>query len=133
VSRTLGLDLADSRQLHDAQRTAYVTEPEIVAQPLVREPAAILVSSLVSQRYARVRQGVVIRQDHAAFTRGDLLVRVEAEDTHRAERAGFLPIQRRAESFTTIFDDRQIVLGGDLANLVEAGRIAEDLDRQNSF
>src|SRR5262249_51983098 len=77
---TVGEQLVEPLDLHRAERCAQLVEAVVVAEATVREPSVEDVSPLVAKA---AEQRVPLRltgDDHSAFTRGHLLVRVEGEN-----------------------------------------------------
>ncbi len=66
-----------------------------------------------------------MHQYGAAFAGGDLLVRVEAEYSERAEAAHRLPVEPRAHGLACILDQREVVAAGDRSQRIHLRRHAE--------
>jgi len=97
------------------------------------KPPGAEVSSLASQRHAKVGDGFVIGEEDAAFACGHLFVGVKRERADMAEGADLAVIDDGAEGFAGIFEAEEIFLQGQIVDFVDAGGIAKDLDRDNRF
>src|SRR5581483_3722117 len=121
-------DLVELLQLADADGRADVVEAVVVAEPDVLEPSARVPPALVSQRPQQAPLLLRVRRDDPAFSRRDLLVRIEGEDAAHALRAERRALVPRAERLARVVDERKPVLVGDRTQLVELARIAVDVD-----
>ena len=86
-------------------------------------PAAFVRATLVAEADELAPLLIGVRDDDAALTGRDLLVRVEAEDGRRAVRPDRLPLVGGAERFGRVLDQQQAVTRSDRAELVELARI----------
>ena len=98
--------------------------------------AAFRLEAEVPKRTETARQGGVIGHDHAALSRGDQLVRVETEATHRAHGAaahprGSIMEVLRSVGFCGIFDHRQPVLIRQRQDRVHVHRMSVDVHRHD--
>ena len=81
----------EAADLRDPQRGGQLVHPVVESEALVLEPRAHLAAALVAEAPTGGGELVIVRDDHAAFTGGDLLVRVEGEAAGGAEAADGAP------------------------------------------
>src|SRR5258708_6436883 len=112
-------DRFDPLQLFDAESAIQLRDAIVVAELLVLEPLAGRASPLIPELPGPHRDVRVVRDDDAAFTGRDLLVRIEAEDTRISERAHLAALVFRAERFASVFDHEEPMAVGDLLDLGE--------------
>ncbi len=112
-------------QLLNAQGTGNVGQPVIETQqhhfvmPLSRglalaRVAADAVVAKAAQGFGKLR---VVGRDHAAFSRGDVLHRMKAEDGHVRQAAHLAAFVLRAQGVAGILDHHQPVAVGELQEL----------------
>ena len=70
-------------------------------------------------------------QDGAAFTGGDLLVGIEAEDGEIAKDADASLMKFGADRFAGVFDDYEVVPGGEVAKAMHVRGNAEGVDNED--
>ena len=73
------------------------------------------------------------RQQSAVSHAAEIFGGIETEAADVAQRAGVAAGVFGADRLAGIFDDRQIVLGGDAADFVHRGALAEQMHRQDGF
>src|SRR5207248_10767808 len=102
-------DLVELLELPEPERRAHVVEAVVIAESHVLEPPAGIATALVSQRAQEAPLVLRVRRHHAAFTRRDLLVRIEREDGARAMRADPCALVLRADRLARVLDQRESV------------------------
>jgi hypothetical protein len=85
----------------------------------VDRPGGVRFASLVPQRPAHVGHAVVVRYDHAAFARGDLLASLKRQARCPAETAYAPACIAGTQPLAGVFDKDQFMAPGDLLELVE--------------
>ena len=108
-----------------------VAHAVVPAQAVVLQPVAGVGAPLVGEAVQARGDVVVVRRDHAALARGDLLVRVEGEDRRVAVGAHDAALAARAERLGGVLDDRDAVPRGDGVELLDPARQAEDVHRHD--
>ena len=87
------------------------------------------VVAVIAHRADLPREIVVVAADHAAFAAGrEMLGLAEREAGNRSEGAGLLPLVFAAEALGAVFDDRKLVLLGDLENRIHIRDDAVEVD-----
>ena len=95
------------------------------------QPRAGAAAPLVAEALELPVEIRVLRDEHAAFARGDLLVGVEGKRAHVTDRADVTSAPLGAEGFAGVFDDPQVVSARDVHDGVHVRGPPEDVHRQD--
>ena len=130
---TLGKQLVEPVDLHRTQGGAQLVEAIVVAEAAVGEPPVEDVSPLVTEAAEECVPLRLARDDHAAFTRGHLLVGVEGEHPRVPQRAHRAMLVGGTDCFARILDHGEIVAARDLQDRVHVGWLSEDMDGEDGL
>ncbi len=97
------------------------------------EPAHAFIAALIAHRAAQPGNFSIIGNDDAAFASGYLLVGIKGECAAVADGPGRRTVNRGADSFAGVFNNRERMFAGNSANRGHIRRQSEHMHRQNSF
>ena len=91
----------------------------------------MVVATLIPQATAECSEVGVVRDDHAALAGGQLLVAVEGEDAHVADRANLATTIVGGNGFAGVFNDMEVELTGELEERLHVAGETENVDWEN--
>jgi len=111
---------------------------EQIAHPIVVADFRVLVMRCRIPRLRRefqrmLQQLGILRDQHPTPGGGDDLVAVEREEPGPPQGARLPPLVRRAERFSRVFDDGNVVLGADVENGIHVGALAVQVHHDDRF
>src|SRR5262249_8650165 len=114
-------DLVNAFELSHTNRRLNIAHAKIPAE-LFMDEAPRLVEVQVAQVPAAICQCLVVRQHHAAFPRGDLLVGIEADNGDIAQRADWPALVGLAMLLGGILDDKKAMSTRQLDDRIHVDR-----------
>src|SRR5215469_17736233 len=103
-------------------------EPVVVSEPNVAQPRCIFISSLIAHASAEGSDLLIVRDNHAPFRRGHLLVGVEGKNSRITKGSDAPPTILGSERFASILDDVQSILPRELHDGINIARKPKNVD-----
>ena len=92
------------------------------------EPLRRRIASLITENFRLRGNRFAIGNNHSAFARCHLLIRVKSENSATAETADTLIFIFRADCLTRILDNFQVITNGDFDNFAHRRRTTENVN-----
>src|SRR6266480_1129150 len=119
-------------QLRDAKCGLQIGHAKVPAKLLMHEPLFPL-KAKISQAAAFIRQFLIVRDDHAAFACGDVLVRIKAKCADVTKTAAGATHVGLPMHFSGVFDRPDPMLGGEFENGGNIDWQSKDVDKHDDF
>src|SRR5215469_5612614 len=108
-------------------------EPVVVSEPNVVQPRCIFISSLIAHASAEGCDLRIVRDNHAPFRRGHLLVGIKGKNSRITEGSDAPSTILSSERFASILDDVQSILPRELHDGIHIARKPENMDGQDGL
>src|SRR5690554_6564452 len=125
--------MIDLFQLGTSQGCVDIGHPVIVPDMIMYKFPTVWNFSLRSQMFGEFTQRYILKQQHSSPTRGNGFVPIKTDCSNLSESAGMFPFVKATKTFSSIFNQFNVIAIADLYQFIEINGVPESMHRHTGL